>query len=1075
MLPEITESTKEQNIASLLEKIQHFTNQYKSKEIQAFIKSDESYGITSKDIAQIIKTTINPTNAILDFAVGAEIFKAFIESERSVGITRKNVAEIIKDASQKTEIFKAFIENERSVGITSKDVSQMISDGEITDDKSKSLIIKAFIRSERSVRITSKDVSQMIEDAEMANDEAKSITIKAFIRSERSLGINNEIVKQMISDVKITDDDYKFSIIKAFIRSKRSLGINNEIVKQMISDVKITDDDYKSSIIKVFAIDTLCRGIKEDSDQINKIETFFNERGESLRINDRDAQYMDDYYSFGDGITAVKIFINYSIDNLIKEMEGKSDETKSTKINNFIHSFHDRLESDGVVKIIKDSNIADDNVKFSIIKTYIDVHDEDGYEIIDSEDIINMINGAKFSDNKKEVSLIRTLFESFKSREITSDDVIQIINNTGIKDDNDKSLIIQAFIYGNHSRMTITSENVTEMINGAEINGNNAKSLIIQALINRKIGEGDDENAFSIIKNFIDSKILSNPTPKDFVDMINGVKLQFRPDLTITLYQSAFESSPDYIGDFIKITKDLHASEAVKCQFVNGFTNTLHSESYEEYRDKLKPFISEIQENELAKDLLEKLYSKKILVNRLGALNFAKDRTRVQYPFLTETFGDKALQECITQNGINNLKGNFGNDLKLDDGNPITITALISYYDIVNMIPSLSTMLNPEFKTELQNKFSPSADKLLYKPQELEKLNQLLKQDGVEFDANSYFIKNEVLCNHLREKAGVIEEVNLGTTYQINFTNYSRKKPNSGDEEMIQEVKSREEAVEKERQQGINDLFNKILKSQNPGYEDVDNFVSRFFGVFPPKEDNKLVKFFTDNKKELAYCLCKETEKKGMEKEGMEEGFKSLFTTQDDGCYANISMQFQKMLYSTMFRDREDRILYSVADTKIFSAIGAGQDITHEGPPLDNRVIKSYSLSPMALIEKITQEEMLNSITTTKIIDKNIGEEGKLKLLERLDEKDSYELLLIEDGGKLMDKEMKEIAGYFITKKVVGEEKMKELESKNPKLKEIGDFIYKSPQTSPKATSSSPAEDSILGKRKQSDGGPGLN
>jgi hypothetical protein len=263
---------------------------------------------------------------------------------------------------------------------------------------------------------------------------------------------------------------------------------------------------------------------------------------------------------------------------------------------------------------------------------------------------------------------------------------------------------------------------------------------------------------------------------------------------------------------------------------------------------------------------------------------------------------------------------------------------------------------------------------------------------------------------------------------------------------MTEEAKLREEVAEKERQQGINDLFNKILK-QNPSYEDVDNFVSRFFGVFPPKEDHKLLDFFKDNKKELAYCLCKETEKDDLNK----EGFVSLFTTQGHGCFANISMQFKKMLDSTMFKDREDQIIYATADVKIFSVIGASQDITHEGPPLNNRVIKSYSLSPMALIEKITQEEMLKNTTVTEILDKNIGEEGKQKLLERLGDKDIYKSLSTEDGGKLIDKETKEIASYLIIKKVVGDEKMTELENKNPKLKEIGDFIYdRRPQLSPR-------------------------
>jgi hypothetical protein len=365
---------------------------------------------------------------------------------------------------------------------------------------------------------------------------------------------------------------------------------------------------------------------------------------------------------------------------------------------------------------------------------------------------------------------------------------------------------------------------------------------------------------------------------------------------------------------------------------------------------------------------------------------------------------------------------------------------MISYCDLTNRIPILSKMLTPEFKTELRNNFSPSADKLLYKPQELEKLNQLLNQDGVEFDANSYFIKNEVLCSHLREKAGVIAEVNLDTIYQINFTNYSHKKDASEDLEMTEEAKLREEVAEKERQQGINDLFNKILKSPNPSYEDVDNFVSGLLGVFPPKEeeDDKLLEFFKNNKKELAHCFCNENLKK--------EDFEALFKTLKDGCFANIGSQFKKMIYGVRIKDEGALILYSVADKEIFSAIinNHGEDImVGNFDPIESTVIRSYSLSPMALFNKITQEEVLKE-ESWKIIGNNIEMDEVIALDNKLQEANGGDRLKISQ-------ESKKIASYFIVKEVVGDEKMKELENKNPELKELGDFIYnRRPQLSPR-------------------------
>ena len=121
----------------------------------------------------------------------------------------------------------------------------------------------------------------------------------------------------------------------------------------------------------------------------------------------------------------------------------------------------------------------------------------------------------------------------------------------------------------------------------------------------------------------------------------------------------------------------------------------------------------------------------------------------------------------------------------------------------------------------------------------------------------------------------------------------------------------------------------------------------------------------------------------------------------------------------------------------------------------------------MALIEKITREEVLGG-ESWKIIGKNIEMDEVIALSTKLEEANKGDMLK-------SSQESKKIASYFIIKEVVGDEKMTELENKNPKLKEIKDFIYKGPQTSPKGASSSSVEGSILGKRKQSDGGPGLN
>jgi hypothetical protein len=129
--------------------------------------------------------------------------------------------------------------------------------------------------------------------------------------------------------------------------------------------------------------------------------------------------------------------------------------------------------------------------------------------------------------------------------------------------------------------------------------------------------------------------------------------------------------------------------------------------------------------------------------------------------------------------------------------------------------------------------------------------------------------------------------------------------------------------------------------------------------------------------------------------------------------------------------------------SKIIAPIGANQDINHHGQPLDNSIINSYLLSPMALVTKLSEEEMLTNEKSWEIIGKNAGEDKKNEILEKLSE--SYPDI------EIFNQKAKEIASFLIIKTVVGAEKMKDLENKNPQLKELRDFVYgRVPEASPR-------------------------
>ena len=105
----------------------------------------------------------------------------------------------------------------------------------------------------------------------------------------------------------------------------------------------------------------------------------------------------------------------------------------------------------------------------------------------------------------------------------------------------------------------------------------------------------------------------------------------------------------------------------------------------------------------------------------------------------------------------------------------------------------------------------------------------------------------------------------------------------------------------------------------------------------------------------------------------------------------------------------------------------------------------------MVLVAKLSEEKMLTPVKSWEIIGKIAEDDKKNEILDKLSE--SY------SDTSIFDQKAKEIASFLIVKEIVGEEKIKDLTSKNPQLKELGDISQSSqgsqqdvssPQSSPR-------------------------
>ena len=696
-----------------------------------------------------------------------------------------------------------------------------------------------------------------------------------------------------------------------------------------------------------------------------------------------------------------------SLEEIVNEIKAKSDISDSQKAQLIIPAIKKNKSTtqEQIIDCIKQANIQDENEKFKIIENFLSLKNE--------SDIVKIIKGAEIDDELTKSQIIQSFVSNQKHSQIHQNEIIRILKEVGVNDEDYKSNIIKFFLP--------------------------------KVWFSEKISE-TNQNTNSVILS-----LTENATPDNFAKIIKDFELQNRVDLIVDLFKYAYQTpQSNDVKNFIHIAKSLYSSELMQSELIMKgmkFNGVINSNNVQD----LKPFIEGIKDNELALDLIKTLHVKGALKDEKDILSLVKNRSKKQYDFITKILEDRTLDDSISEDGKARLKLIFGDNLTVD-GELITISQLISYYDIKNQASDLSVMLKPEFKKQLRDNFLPSSEIFLYKPQELEKLNQLLSEEGVDFDVKTYFIENKKLCDYLREKVGNIVEVNPETTYQINFKKFIFS-------EELHETSLEERQKMEQEQRGINKLFNQILKDSDPDPIMVKDFFSRLLTEFefPPDEQNKLKIFFVNNKKEIAHCFC------GDEKSSQD--FKYSLMTIKDGCFANIGMQFRKALYATMIEDEEAQIFYKFADYAIFSAIinQHGEDIiTRVEAPFDHKEINLYYLSPMPLIGKLAEEESLSPTKSWTIIENNIGRRafiGQLSQEESLNFEDSWTIVRKNFGNEMasellekmmeemqepekIDQKAKEIASYFIVKMIVGEDKMQDLEGKDPQLEKLSDIAH---------------------------------
>lgn len=288
----------------------------------------------------------------------------------------------------------------------------------------------------------------------------------------------------------------------------------------------------------------------------------------------------------------------------------------------------------------------------------------------------------------------------------------------------------------------------------------------------------------------------------------------------------------------------------------------------------------------------------------------ANNRMHSRYKSLSSVFEGKMAKDFLTPEALEEARKTF------DDIDNISLSSLMSFYDIKNQFVDFIAMLKPEILEEVRGKGKFKSSKCYLTPVESGKLEILL---GVKLP------KAEGLCDLIEESRGKVPPVDFDS-YYINFG-------------------SVKESYAEDKMADLNSKFREILKSKNPSPEEVAKFFKDLLlieGDISGDNAVKLCDAVSSNKEEFALIFSQDD---GVEK------LRNLITTLGDGCIANIGSHISIALNKILIADPDVRILYSAfADGVIGPFLSQGDDKLDHDKKNKFDVLKSRGLKDCSLV-----------------------------------------------------------------------------------------------------------------------------
>jgi hypothetical protein len=957
----------------------------------------------------------------------------------------------IEDDFSKSEIILAFLSK---TTITKNQLVDLLTELRIENDLCKSKIIVAFLK---KTKVSETVLFELLKGLNIENYSFKSDIVLAFL--DKTAITPNGLV-DLFAVLKIESNNSQINLIKNFLRANNT-RVSVKYFIDLYTGLKMETDFSKKSLISIYLIG-------------NDSTTILDELVELLKELDNNYIKRDIIVDF---LSRTKVSQNRLVE-LLEELSMKSDLLKSEIIVAFLsktaitlEGFNDlytkfKLEDDSckrniivaflsktavtkdqLVDLLTQIEIKDDSSKSSIIVAFL------SKTAITLEGFIDLLTKFKLEDDSCKIDIIVAFLSKTA---ITLEDFNDLLTKIELKNDSSKSSIIVAFLI--KQKNTECSALFTKILEINEfLNFKYRVDLIID--ICKRIDNYDAKQLAELARSLYPSnelmqvELLSEAVDQgEIINDINifslGLENIESNVFLLEFLNYAFEKS--VLNNNLEVLKLVEGRTHAKYEFLKEVMGTkLIAECLtEESLTILKGLFSGF-------NLIENNVSMLSLFSYFDVMDQISDFSSMLQPeiktLLKENFYPSNKILCVKKEEITKLKmltGVEGNEI---ENQFLSVGVLCDYFLNKINIPPLTDAAISTYELDFDgvdlggNDFevklveSISVNDGLVESISVEGgivlLNSMLKafDDESIKDALESLLKDKFYADtDNKNKEFPLDIVKQGVKEHLNDT-IKKLKKDRADIFVFSEILP---AIKKElailypkkegrnKQKELNVTFKKILSSTELNVDQISIFFSEVFMLDLSNVTNgkqKLADFCNKNKNELAHFF----------KIGGLKYFAVFLSTLKDGCSSNLGNQFTMGLYSSMLKDNSsDAIFFQLLSNDIIPSIinkNRGDVIGSTDNALENGEIRSYFLSPAALIEQIgksfqTEEEV------QRLISSIFDYEGLKGGIFSNDFKAAINSVINSDSVK-----WRQIAGYLVLKNTgdpTVQEKIKEFSIK---------------------------------------------